>query len=52
MKGVKTEDEVECKGENGTIKKVVHEVEVNQRRIFVGIEQGVGKCENDLLVFN
>ena len=28
----------------------MQKVEVNQRRIFVGIEQGVGKCKNDLLV--
>ena len=28
---------------------MLHKVEVNQRLIFVGIEQGVGKCEKDLL---
>ena len=50
LKGVKAEEKVECKGEKGTMKQALQKVEVNQRRIFVGIEQGVGKCKNDLLV--
>ena len=49
LKGVKVEDKVEGEGENGTIKQVLQEVEVNQRRIFVGIKQGVGKHEIFLL---
>ena len=38
LKGEKAEDEVEYRGEKGTIKQDLHKVEVNQRRIFVGIE--------------
>ena len=43
LKGVNAEDKVECEGEKWTTKQVLHAVEVNQRRIFVGIEQGVRK---------
>ena len=50
LKGVKVEDEVEYEGETGTVKQVLQKVEVNQRRIFVGIEQGVGQHKNDAFV--
>ena len=50
LKGVKVEDKVEHKGETITIKQVLQKVEVNQKRIFVGIEKGLGKYKNDLLV--
>ena len=45
LKGTKVEDEVEYKGENGTIKQVLHKVEVTERRFFVGIEKGVGNTK-------
>ena len=50
LKGANAEDEVEREGEKGTIKQVLHKAEVSQRRIFVGIEKGIGKHKNDLLV--
>ena len=50
LKGAQVEDEVECKEEKGTIKKVLQKVEINQRIVFAGIEKGTGKKENDALV--
>ena len=29
---------------------MLQKVEINQRRVFEGIEKGIGKCENYLLV--
>ena len=33
--GAKTEDEVECEGEKGTLQQILQKVEINQRRIFL-----------------
>ena len=40
LKSVKAEYGVEHKGEKGTIRIVLHKVEVNQNRFFLDFEQG------------
>ena len=50
LKEVKFDDKLEYEGEKWLIKQVLQQVEVNQRRIFAGIDKGVGKYENDVLV--
>ena len=42
LKGVKVEDEVKNKGEEGTLKKAMQKIEVILRRTFIGIEIGRG----------
>ena len=49
LKDVQVEEEVECEGEKVTLKKVLQQVEACQRIIFVGIDKGCEKCNNDLL---
>ena len=48
FKRVNDENEVKCKWEKEMIKHMLHKVEVNQRRIFIGIENGAGKNENNV----
>ena len=45
---VTVEEEVKHKGEEGTLKKVLQKIELNQRRRFIGIEIGRGTHENDV----
>ena len=50
LKSVKAEYGVEHKGEKGTIRIVLHKVEVNQNRFLLDFEQGDVKHKNILLV--
>ena len=50
LKWVNDEDEVENERERGKIKQVFQKSEVNQLRIVVDVEKGVGENETNVLL--
>ena len=50
LKGVKVEDKAKCKGEEGTLKKMMQKTEANQRIILTEMKIGRGMCKNDVLL--
>ena len=50
LKRFKVEDEVKCKGAERKLKKFLQNAEVDQLRIFIGMEIGRGMCKNDILL--
>ena len=50
LKGISVNDTIEYECELGSVKWMLGNVEVNQRKMFVGIEQVTGKNEENVLV--
>ena len=50
LKGISAQDAMEHGCELGSAKETLGNAEVNQRKIFVGIDQGIGKNEENVLV--
>ena len=50
LKGINIHDEMEYEYELASVKEILMNVEVNQKKLFVGVEQGTGKNENNVLV--
>ena len=50
LKGINTHETMEHEHELISVKETLGNTEVNQRKIFAGIEQGTGKNEDNLLV--
>ena len=49
LEDARVDEQVEFNGEEVSLKKALGEVEVNQRRIFAGIEMGTEKNHHNLL---
>ena len=45
LKGLKIDDAVECNDDMSSVKEILMKVQKNNRKLFVGIESGMGKTQ-------